>query len=140
MKINITISLEKEIVERLKEEDNYSELINREIKAYYEGVESLNLKRLKQKHAEIKLILKQKRRESREVGRNIEKLEQKESRILKITTKLSPETIKIIRGCSSVVILRELYKTKDPRMKFLKKYGWMELRKFYDFVKGGGQL
>lgn len=139
MKINITISLDKEIVERLKEENNYSVLINKEIKAYYEGVESLNLKKLKQKYTEIKRILKEKRREAREMIRKIEKIEQKESRILKITSSLSAETIKIIRGCRNLMTLLELYKTKDPRMKFLKKYQWMELKNFFNYVKGGGE-
>jgi hypothetical protein len=136
MKINITISLDKELVERLKEENNYSDLINREVKAYYDGVEAYNIKKLKKKRVETKQILKEKRKELKEINKKIEKVETKEARILKITKKYPSYVFKIMEGCDTQAKFWTIFRDD----KILRRYKWLELKKLFNNLKGGGGL
>jgi len=133
MKINITITLDKEIVERLKEENNYSDLINREMKAYYDGVEAYSLKKLKQKQVEIKRFLKQKRKEVKQINQKIEKIEGKELEILKLVKKYPEYVIKLVGGIKKERNLFQIYQTD----KELKKIGWKETKNIFKKLKGG---
>ena len=136
MKINITISLDREIVEKLKEENNYSELINRELKAFYDGVEAYSFKKLKQKQAEIKRFLKEKRKNLKEINQKIQKVETKEAQILKITKKYPQYVFKIIEGCSTQAKFWIIFRGDDV----LKKYSWIEMKKLFKSLKGGGEI
>jgi len=133
MKINITITLDKEIVEKLKEENNYSDLINREMKAYYDGVEAYSLKKLKQKQVEIKRFLKQKRKEVKQINQKIEKIEGKELEILKLVKKYPEYVIKLVGGIKKERNLFQIYQTD----KELKKIGWKETKNIFKKLKGG---
>lgn len=133
MKINITITLDKEIVEKLKEENNYSDLINREMKAYYDGVEAYSLKKLKQKQAEIKRLFKQKRKEEKEIKQKIEKIETKESKILKFVKKYPDKIIKLISGIEKERNLFQIYQNDSE----LRKLGWKTTKEIFKNLKGG---
>lgn len=133
MKINITISLDSEIVERLKAESNYSELINKEIKAYYEGVLSNNLKKLKQKQAELKKILKESRKEAKIINQKIEKIETNESKFLRLVKTYPNNVIRIVENSESEMKLWANYQTT----KILREIGWKNIKKLYKDLKGG---
>ena len=77
MKINITISLDKEIVMKLKEESNYSDVINEQMKGYYDVKLIDNLEILNQKLAEIKQNLKISRKKRRVIEESIAKITKK---------------------------------------------------------------
>jgi len=139
MKINITMSLDKEVVESLKEENNYSNLVNDQLKAYYDVKGCQNLAILIQNLAKTKQILKETNKKRRELDLKIKKIKQTESKILKITNKYPPQVLSILKGSTNLAILRELYRTKDPRMSYLKKYNWLELKQMFNYLKGGGE-
>jgi len=134
MKINITISLDSEIVEKLKAENNYSDLINREMKAYYEGVSSYNLKKLKQKQAELKKIVKESRKEAKIINQKIEKIETNEAKILRLVKNYPKNVIKIVEGSESEKKLWVNYQTT----KILREIGWKNIKQLFKDLKGGG--
>ena len=78
MKSIITISLDQEIIKFLKEETNYSDVINEELKARYTLKKIENLEVLNKKLAEIKQNMKIFRKKRRIIEDNIEKITQKE--------------------------------------------------------------
>ena len=78
MKSIITISLDQEIIKFLKEETNYSDVINEELKARYTLKKIENLEILNQKLAEIKQNSKILCKKRRIIEDNIEKITQKE--------------------------------------------------------------
>lgn len=78
MKANLTVSLDLELVEKLKRETNYSDLINTEMKAFYDVKTIENLEDLKQKQAKIKLFIKDNRKILREIDQKIDKISEKE--------------------------------------------------------------
>ena len=77
MKTIITISLDQEIVKLLKAENNYSDLINQEMKGYYDVKSVDNLEILNQKLAEIKQNLKISRKKRRVIEETIQKITKK---------------------------------------------------------------
>ena len=78
MKTIITISLDTEIVKLLKAENNYSDLINQEMKGYYDVKKIENLEFLNKKLAEIKQNLKISRKKRRDVEETINKITSKQ--------------------------------------------------------------
>ena len=78
MKSILTISLDQEIIKFLKEETNYSEVINEELKARYTLKKVQNLAILNKKLAEIKQNMKILRKKRRVIEDNIEKITQKQ--------------------------------------------------------------
>lgn len=78
MKATLTISLDTDLIEKLRKENNYSDLINKEMKAYYDVETIKNLKDLKKKQVEIKGILKENRKKLRDIDVNIEIIDKKE--------------------------------------------------------------
>jgi len=78
MKSIITISLDQEIIKFLKEETNYSDVINEELKARYTLKKIENLEILNKKLAEIKQNSKILRKKRRIIEENIAKITQKE--------------------------------------------------------------
>ena len=78
MKTIITISLDTEIVKLLKAETNYSDLINQEMKGYYDVKKIENLEFLNKKLAEIKQNLKISRKKRRDVEETINKITKKQ--------------------------------------------------------------
>jgi len=77
MKINKYISIDEDIFKQLSREINASDLINEQLKAYYNQKSCENLEILKQKLAEIKRINKENRRKEKELISKIDKLSQK---------------------------------------------------------------
>lgn len=75
------MSIDQEIVEKLKQESNYSEVVNEQMKAFYAANNCENLGILKQKLAETKQILKENRKKRREIEAQINKIDAKTKRI-----------------------------------------------------------
>lgn len=134
MKINITISLDEGIVYKLKSQNNYSNLVNEQLSAYFEGVEEFNLQKLKEKQAIIKGIIKTNRAEVKVLSTKIKKIEEKESKILSLGRKYPDYVFKNIESCNSVTMFFGFFRS-DAK---LKKYTWRELKKLYNEMKGGG--
>ena len=82
MKTTITICLDQELVLKLKEENNYSDIINQQIKAYYNIKDVQNIGILKENLAKTKQIIKENHKKQREIVKLIEKLKEKEKNIL----------------------------------------------------------
>jgi len=78
MKNNITISLDSEIVRKLKAEPNYSELINEQMKGFYAVKTCENVGILKLNLAKIKQILKENRKKRREIEAVLSKIDKKQ--------------------------------------------------------------
>jgi len=78
MKNNITISLDSEIVLKLKAESNYSDVINEQMKGYYDVKLIDNLEILNQKLTEIKQNSKILRKKRRVIEENIAKIDKKQ--------------------------------------------------------------
>jgi len=85
MKSNLTLSLDTELVAKLKREKNYSDLINEQMKGYYDVkcIESLQV--LKENQQKTKQIIKENRKRLKEIDKNILKIKEKEKIILKET-------------------------------------------------------
>jgi len=78
MKNNITISLDSEIVLKLKEETNYSDVINEQMKGYYAVKSCENLEILRLNLAKTKQILKENRKKRREIEQQLAKIDKKD--------------------------------------------------------------
>ena len=78
MKTNITITIDEEIARKLRAETNFSDLINEQMKGYYDVKKIENIEFLNQKLVEIKQILKKNRKKRRDVEETIEKINQKQ--------------------------------------------------------------
>ncbi len=127
MKSNITLSLDVDLIKQLKQEDNYSDLVNEQIKAYYDVRDVENLRLLQQNLLKTKQILKENRKKERQIKATIEKIKSKEKDILEKTRINIKE--KINRD-----------PIKDPDLWKLK--GWdqtypKEWAKHLEFLKGG---
>lgn len=77
MKINKYISIDEEIFRCLSRESNASDLINEQLKAYYNQKNSENLVILKQNLALIKQNIKENRRKEKELMKKIDNLDKK---------------------------------------------------------------
>ncbi len=78
MKAIITISLDTEIIKKLKAETNYSDVINEQMKGFYDVKKIDNLEILNQKLTEIKQNGKILRKKRRVIEDNIAKIEKKQ--------------------------------------------------------------
>ncbi|MBR9679357.1 MAG: hypothetical protein GON13_03760 [Nanoarchaeota archaeon] len=77
MKAIITISLDTELIKKLKGESNYSDVINEQMKGYYDVKLIDNLEILNEKLVEIKQNLKFSRKKKRVIEESITKIEKK---------------------------------------------------------------
>lgn len=77
MKAIITISLDTELIKKLKAEKNYSDVINEQMKGYYDVKQVDNLEILNEKLAEIKQNLKFSRKKRRVIEETIAKITKK---------------------------------------------------------------
>ena len=78
MKINLTLSLEEEIVRLLKQEPNYSKLVNEQLEVFFRTSSVENKKILKQNLAELKRSVKEKNKKRREIEKQLIKIAEKE--------------------------------------------------------------
>jgi len=78
MKNNITISIDSEIVRKLKEESNYSDVINEQMKGYYAVKTCENVEILRLNLAKTKQILKENRKKRREIEAVLSKIDKKQ--------------------------------------------------------------
>jgi len=97
MKSTLHISLDSEIIAKLRQEKNYSDLINSEMKAYYNAEKCENITILKQNLAEIKQVLKINGRKKRLIDKKLEKIKTKEQKVIKITSTTRKNLIEKIR-------------------------------------------
>lgn len=103
MKQTIHITIDEEIVRKLREIDNYSSVINEQMTAYFNDLEGLNKGYLKEKQREIKQFMKEKRKELRLIEKKLNKITQKEKEILEIVHRC-PECGKemfVLRGIAT---------------------------------------
>ena len=84
MKTNITISIDQELARKLQEESNYSDVINEQMKGYYNVKTCENIETLNTKLAETKQILKENRKKKREIEGQLIKIDQKNKKFKKI--------------------------------------------------------
>jgi len=91
MKSTITISLDTEIIEKLKGEDNYSEVINEEMKAHYIHGNDISLQVLTKKRSELKQLLKESRKNFQILNKKIDKIKKRETETLKLKTISCPQ-------------------------------------------------
>jgi len=96
-KTTITITIDKDIAELLKQENNYSSLINEQLKAFYAVKECENKQLLNQKLAEIKQILKKNRKKRREFEAQLAKITQKEKKIKQFLKQKNLTRAKLIK-------------------------------------------
>jgi len=82
MKINLTLSLEEEIVRLLKQEPNYSKLVNGQLEVFFRTSTVQNKKILKQNLAELKQKQKENNKKRREIEKQLIKIAESE-KILK---------------------------------------------------------
>lgn len=131
MKINITISLDEQIVYALKKQNNYSNLANKVLKDYFEAVEVMDLPKLMEKQAKIKGILKKSRAEEKILKLRIKKIKEKESKVLKICRGMKKEDFEMLQNCKTTFALASLHRGA------LKKYKWVDIKKIFTELKGG---
>ena len=100
MKINITLSLDEEIVRLLKETSNYSKLVNEQMEVFFRTSSVRNKKILKQNLADIKQLVREKNKKRREIEKQLIKIAEKEK------IERCPECNRIMfkRFCSSCQI------------------------------------
>lgn len=77
MKINKYISIDEDIFKQLSREDNASDLINKQLKAYYNIKNCENIEILEQNLCKIKQINKENRKKEKEIASKLLKLNQK---------------------------------------------------------------
>lgn len=131
MKINLTISLDEGIVYKLKQENNYSNVVNEQLRRHYEEKNSQSLENLSKKQAKFDKEYKILKRNRAEVNKKIKILKEKENKILKFAKQYPDYVFKIIKGCDNYLNFYGIYKTDDK----LRKYPWMELKKLFKEVK-----
>lgn len=134
MKINITLSLDEGVVHYLKGQEGYSTLANRVLKDYIEGISDNDLPKLKQKLAEINQKQAKNRRQKKEITQKIKKIKEKESKILNLGRKYPDIVFKSIESCKTTMELYNLFRSGDD----LKKFKWVDLKKLFIEMKGGG--
>ena len=134
MKINLTLSLDEGVVYKLKALNNYSSVANEQLRGYFEGIEEMNLQKLREKQAKIKRILKQTRQEGRVLDAKIKKITEKESKVLNFGRKYPDIVFKYINTATDVMKFYAFYRSDEK----LKRYTWLELKKVYLEMKGGG--
>jgi len=83
MKTNITITIDQEIAKKLREETNFSDLINEQMKGYYDVKKSENIEFLSKELIKTKQILKKNRKKRRDIEETIEKITQKQKNFKK---------------------------------------------------------
>ncbi len=82
MKINKYISLDEDIVHQLQREINASDVVNQQLRAYYDVKSCESVEILKQKLIKIKQILKENRKKEKELIQKITKITQKNKEFL----------------------------------------------------------
>lgn len=130
MKTNITLSLDRDIVDDLQREDNYSNLVNEQMKAFF-NIKSLDsIAFLKSELKKIKQILKENKKKKREIEAQMEKIRKKEKKTLENSKKI------MILGNRDPVTDPDLWKNKgwdrddNPQHKKI----W---KAHLEFMKGG---
>ena len=142
MKINITLSLDEDVVYWLKEKTNYSKLANDIILEYIEGEQGQNIQKLSANLAKIKQNIKIERRKASEIDKKIKKIKEKESKILKLVTGIDKNALSLMMECSSSAVLKAHYQANrpsDPRAYGLQKHPWLKVKQAYEEMKGGGK-
>lgn len=93
MKINKYISIDEDIFKRLARETNASDLINEQLKAYYNKKNCENVVILKQNLVILKQINKENNKKAKELIKKIDKLDQKNKEFFEIFKKSYPKDL-----------------------------------------------
>ena len=88
---------------------------------------------MKQKQAQLKKILKESSKEVKVINQLIEKIETKESKILRLVKTYPKLVIKIVAGSPNEKNLWANYQTT----KILKDIGWKNIKQLHKDLKGG---
>ncbi len=75
------MSLDIEVIEELKKEKNYSNIVNEEMLMYFNNKNSRNLSVLYNKLTETKQFIKEKRKKARELTKKIDHIKLKEQSV-----------------------------------------------------------
>lgn len=137
MKSTITLSLDLDIIDKLKEEKNYSDLTNEQLKAYYNVKHCENLVILKQNLAKIKQIIKENKKKEKEIIQIINKIEDKNKKFLDNIDKRYPEDlIKKLKSIQNLDYDHALSLAEDYNLiKF--NIGGFKIIKLWESLKGG---
>lgn len=134
MKITKPFCIDDDLISGLNKV-NASRLVNSLLREHFDTENSQNLTKLKQRlreKAQKKSILLA---EIRLLKRNINEITQKEAKILAFSKKYPDYIFKIINGCDDVMKFYSIYRN-DVK---LKRFGWMELKRVFNHVKGGNK-
>lgn len=139
MKSTITLSLDLDIIDKLKEEKNYSDLTNEQLKAYYNVKQCENLSILKQNLAKIKQIIKENKKKEKEIIQIINKIEDKNKKFLDNIDKRYPEDlIKKLKSIQNLDYDHALSLAEDYNLiKF--NIGGFKIIKLWESLKGGNK-
>lgn len=143
MKINITISLDEDLIYKLKLESNYSNVVNECVRSFYDDKSTENLQILSKKLAEIEQKARVIKRSKIEINKKIKKVKEKESRILNLVKGINKKALDLLIECRSVAVLKAHYnanRPSDPRAYDLQRHRWIDLKKAYEELKGGNKI
>jgi hypothetical protein len=132
MKVTKPFCVDDELIRELTKV-NASELVNSLLKEHFDDKNSMSLKKLKHKLSENLQKKKVLLRDIRDLRGKIAEIEAKEAKILKISKKYPDYVFKTIEGCTNVMAFYSAFRNDDK----LRKYGWLELKKLFNHLKGG---
>jgi hypothetical protein len=132
MKGNITVSIDIGLIEQLKKETNYSELINKITQEHYEVGRSKNLAILNEIFDKKRQEMKKLRKEIKEIRGEIAQINKKEKEILNVFKNLDPDQKKRLEELEFFSMTWWRYNRKD-----FKGFTFEEISKIYRELKGG---
>lgn len=134
MKVTKPFCIDAELIEELKK-TNASLLVNSLLKEHFDAETKPNLIKLKQifseKTQKKKILLK----ELRDLRLKIDKMEQEERKILKITKQFSDKELDLLKNCESRIRLSLLH-----RQTILKNRRWIDVKQVWQELKGGKSI
>jgi len=137
MKVTKPFCVDDDLIKDLQKV-NASELVNELLREHFDGIDSMNLVKLKQllskKTMEKSSLLK----EIRDFKRKIRQIEQKERKILLVMKKFDSEIVDIISNIGSQAALFAWYRSKsNPLSEKLRQLPYTTIKSIYIEVKGG---
>jgi hypothetical protein len=140
MKFNKQVGFDEDIFERLQQELNASEVINGQMRAYYNVKQCKNIALLKQNLTIIKQIIKDNRKKEKEITREIEKIEREDRKLYEDLTGSYPE--EFIKKLKSIENL-----DYDAALSLAQKFelhrrgiGGVKVIKLWEKLKGGSNV
>ena len=137
MKINKQVGFDEDIYQRLQQEDNASDVINSQMRAYYNIKECKNIVLLKQNLTIIKQNIKENRKKEKQIVMEIDKIERADKKLYEDLTGSYPE--ELINKLKTIDNL-----DYDAALNLVRKFdlhkrnmGGIKLIKLWEKLKGG---